>query len=286
MNKILINSLEFFIVLAVSFLVISFMSHILMKKIRLEAMFLSLQNMGYGLGNIVSSFIGAITPFCVCTTIPIFIGMSQMGVSTNVAMSFLFSSPLLSISGGILIFYLFGIKFFIYYVIAILIFSIMGGIFSRFIDFDKGINEDMGTGLDYNNSGSFSNALVFSSKLFKSLLIPLVIGAVIAGFIHNYVPVRLIEAINQYPVWVTIPLAALIGFPIYSNILVLAPICFSLVEKGMNQGAVMTFLISGAGISLPTAIVLKKILKKKLYYYYLIYTFIAYCIIGMIFNLI
>jgi uncharacterized membrane protein YraQ (UPF0718 family) len=78
---------------------------------------------------------------------------------------------------------------------------------------------------------------------------------------------------------------ALIGFPLYLNILALTPICISLVNKGMNPAVVMTFMMSGAGISLPTAIVLAKVLKRNLFVYYLLYTFIGYCLIGFIFNM-
>lgn len=289
MKIILINFLEFFVILSVMFLAFSFLSQLLMKKLSLQTIFPLLDNKIKGLGNIVSSLIGAVTPFCVCTTIPVFTSMIQMGVKTSVAMSFLFASPLISISGAILLIFLFGIKFSVYYILAAFIFSIIGGLLVRGLKFEGEINEKLKNAFaqpEIGGQGTYRNAANCSFKLFRDLLLPLVIGAVIASFIHNYVPVKLIETINRYPLWLVIPLVALIGFPIYSNIMVLAPICFVLANKGMNQGAVITFLMSGAGISFPTAIVLRGIFKKKLFAFYLVYTFVSYCIIGFIIGLI
>lgn len=277
MNKIILNCLEFFLVLSVMFLIFSFLSNLILKRIPLKNLFLFLENKVYGLGNIVAAFIGAITPFCVCTTIPIFTSMIQMGVKTNIAVSFLLSSPLISISAAVLLFFLFGAKFSIYYIAAALIFSILGGLSVRWLRLDHAISDKLSADLPISSGSSF--------RLFTDLLIPLAIGAVIAGVIHNYIPVKAVEVVNQYPLWITIPLVALIGFPIYSNIMVLAPICFALANKGMNQGAVIAFMMSGAGISLPTTIVLKSLLKTKLFIYYLFFTFFAYCLTGFVFNL-
>ncbi len=288
MNKIIFSFFEFFLVLSVMFLLFSFISHLAMRRVSLEKIFLLLENKIYGLGNIVSSFIGALTPFCVCTTIPIFTAMVQMGVKTNIAISFLLSSPLVSISAAALLFFLFGAKFSVYYIVAALIFSILGGLSVRWFRLDGEVSDKLEAGFSadcQNNSSEYQKAAKTSFQLYKDLLIPLVIGAAIAGGIHNYVPVKFIEAVNAYPLWIIIPLVALIGFPIYSNIMVLAPICFALANKGMNQGAVITFLMSGAGISFPTIIVLRSLLKPKLFMFYLLVTFVSYCIIGFVFNL-
>lgn len=285
MKIILLNFLEFFVILSVTFLAFSFLSQLLIKKLSLQSFFSLLDNKIKGLGNIVSALIGAVTPFCVCTTIPVFTSMIQMGVKPSVAISFLFASPLISISGAILLIFLFGIKFSVYYILAAFIFSIIGGLLVRGLKFECEINERFTNAcseLKIDKQGAYQHAAACSFKLFKDLFLPLIIGAVIASFIHNYVPFKLIETINGYPLWLVIPLAALIGFPIYSNIMVLAPICFALANKGMNQGVVITFLMSGAGISFPTAIVLKGIFKRKLFVFYLAYTFISYSIIGFI----
>lgn len=288
MNKILANFLEFFLVLSAMFLVGSFISHIVMRKMSLEKIFHLLENKVYGLGNIVSALIGAVTPFCVCTTIPIFTAMVQMGVKTNIAISFLLSSPLVSISAAALLIFLFGVKFAVYYIVAAVVFSILGGLLVRSFRLDNEICATLRGGISPvgpDRKEGYQDAAHTSFRLFKDLLIPLAIGAIIAGVIHNYVPVKLIERVNIYPLWFIIPLVALIGFPIYSNIMVLAPICFALTNKGMNQGAVITFLMSGAGMSFPTAIVLRSLLKPKLYLFYLLFTLISYCIIGFMFNL-
>ena len=284
MSKIFINILEFFAVLSVMFLIVSFLSHVFMRKFALHEWILTIQKKNRFLGNIFAAIFGAITPFCVCTTIPIFTGLIQLGVSTNVAMSFLFASPLINVSSILLMFFLFGLKFALYFLIATLVFSILGGALVYYLKLDNKINLKISS--PENSHGSLcKNAASSSMNLFKSLLLPLLFGAIIAGVIHNYVPVKFVEALNKFPVLLIIPLLALIGFPLYLNILVLTPICYSLVNKGMCPAAVMTFMMSGAGISLPTTIVLSRIFKKELFVYYLSYTFIAYCLTGFIFNL-
>lgn len=285
MKIILMNFLEFFVILSVMFLAFSFLSQLLIRKISLQSYFSLLDHKIRGLGNIVSAFIGAVTPFCVCTTIPVFTSMIQMGVKLSVAVSFLFASPLISISGAILLVLLFGIKFSIYYILAAFLFSIIGGLLVHGLRFEDEINEKLKNAFaqpEIDGQGICKTAAVCSFQLSRDLFLPLVIGAVIASFIHNFIPVKLIEIINGYPLWLVIPLVALIGFPIYSNIMVLAPICFVLASKGMNQGAVATFLMSGAGISFPTVIVLKGIFKKRLFIFYLVYTFVSYCVIGFL----
>jgi uncharacterized membrane protein YraQ (UPF0718 family) len=213
--------------------------------------------------------------------------MVQMGIRASIAISFLLSSPLINISSIFLIFFLFGAKFSLYFAVTTLIFSTIGGLLAYHLKLENEVNLKMPDSCFAvsNMSSSYKEAANFSASLFKSLLIPLAMGAIVAGLIHNYIPVKLIGYFNNFPLWVAIPLMALIGFPLYLNILALTPICISLVNKGMNPAVVMTFMMSGAGISLPTAIVLAKVLKRNLFVYYLLYTFIGYCLIGFIFNM-
>lgn len=288
MSNILKNMIEFLAVLVVMFFAVSFILRIAMRKISLDRLFMRLQGNGAVVSNFISAVIGAVTPFCVCTTIPIFTGIVQMGLKTGPAMAFLFSSPLLNTSAVILIYFLFGWKFAVYFTAAILFAATLGGILVPRLGMEDGIEEKTKEGglLEGGSGNTCKDAAKFSSSLLKSLMVPLLFGAAIAGFIHNYIPVKFIERFNGFPVWLAIPLVALIGFPLYSNILVLAPICFSLADKGMNSAVVMTFMMSGAGVSFPSALVLSRILKRRLYLYYLGYTFLAYCIIGLGFNLI
>ncbi len=285
MSSILKNMIEFLAVLVVMFFAVSFVSRIAMRKMPLDRLFIRLQGSGTVVSNFISAVIGAVTPFCVCTTIPVFTGMVQTGLKTGPAMAFLFSSPLLNISAVILIYFLFGWKFAVYFTASILFAATLGGILVPKLGMEDGIREKAKEG-SLESGNACKDAAKFSVTLLKNLIVPLVLGAVIAGFIHNYVPVKFIERFNGFPVWLAIPLVALIGFPLYSNILVLAPICFSLADKGMNSAVVMTFMMSGAGISFPSALVLNRILKRRLYLYYLGYTFLAYCIIGLGFNLV
>lgn len=269
--------LHFILALSLMFIVTSFLSYALKKRLSLSGLFLYLKKQSVVLSTLYSSIAGALTPFCVCTTIPIFVGMIQSGINTSVAMSFLFSSPLLSFSAIILISYLFGVKFSFFYLISALILSVFGGLAVYWLKFEDQISDNLRNGCSCKDSPAFVYGL------FKNLLLPLAAGTIVAGFIYNYIPVKTVMSLNRFPVWISIPVLALIGFPIYSNIMVLAPICFSLADKGLNQAAVMTFMMSSAGISLPTTILLKKLLKTKLFLFYIIYTFVAYCAAGFVF---
>ncbi len=289
MSRFFINILEFFAGLAVMLVVIFFLNLFVLRKLPLDKLIVSLKNKNTIISNLLSALLGAVTPFCVCTTIPVFVGMVQAGAGTAVAVSFLLASPLLNISAAYLISFLFGLKFAIYFSLAVIIFSSLGGIMVKYLKLEEGINPQIiegDSGVKCASGRGYKEAAATSVRFLKQLLFPLLAGAVIAGFIHNYVPVTLVEKLNALPLLVVIPLMALIGFPLYVNILTLAPVCYSLVDKGMSQAAIITFMASGAGISLPTAIVLSRILKKKLFVFYLLYTFLAYCAIGLIFKLI
>jgi uncharacterized membrane protein YraQ (UPF0718 family) len=189
-----------------------------------------------------------------------------------------------SISGAALIFFLFGAKFTAVYILCAVVFSVAGGVLTSRLGLDGDVNQGTVGCRDEACLVSTADAARSSLRLFRDLCLPLLTGAVIAGVLHNVVPVSWITAVNHYPLLVLIPLMALIGFPIYSNILILAPIGLALAGKGLAPGAVMTFLMAGAGICLPTAIVLRKILKTRLYYFYLGYTFVVYCLSGFIFQ--
>lgn len=284
MNKTLLESLQFFCVLSVLFLFFSFLSKLIFARTSVQDWYQKIEKQGHGRGNVLATLFGAVTPFCVCTTVPIFVGMLQMGVATNAAISFLLASPLVNVSTVVLLGYLFGIKYSIFFTAVVLIFSILGGFLVGYLKLDNEVTEnssEQAAGCD--RAVTCKEAAHFSVTLFKNLFVPLLAGAIIAGFIHNYVPVTLVSQLNQIPVILLIPVMAVIGFPLYINILALTPICFSLVEKGMNPAAVMTFMLAGAGISLPTTLVLARLLKPRLWMFYLGYTFVAYCLSGFLF---
>ncbi|MEI8012352.1 MAG: permease [Candidatus Omnitrophota bacterium] len=290
MKHLVLNFLEFFLVLSGMFLLCAFLAQLIMRKCPVEQFMANLEKEIPWAGYLVATLTGAITPFCVCTTVPIFTTMAQMGIRTGVAVSFLLASPLLSVTGAALIGTLFGFTFTIYYIGSVIVLSLLGGYLVKVFQLEEDIDESIKSAVACEQGQdtlktSCCKAAAFAGKLFKDLFVPLLIGAVIAGAIHNYVPLKFIEMVNQYPLWLTIPLMALIGFPIYSNIFVLAPICYALVAKGMNPGAVMTFLMAGAGVCIPTAIVLRRILKIRLYAFYFMYTFVVYCAVGAAFNL-
>jgi uncharacterized membrane protein YraQ (UPF0718 family) len=285
----MIDALKFFFGLSILFIFCSFIAHLVIRRLPQAKILLDIQKKRIWLASFIASLFGAITPFCVCTTVPVFTALLEMGVNFSVAMSFLFSSPLLNISSLFLIFYLFGAKFAVYFLGSVFLFSTVGGVLVRYLKLDNYTKDNA----CFRESSKiecrpeqFKQAAFYALAFFKSLAAPLFIGALIAALIHNYVPVEVMEKLNQLPFLLLIPLVAFIGFPLYINIFALAPICFSLVSKGMHPAAVMTFMMSGAGISLPTIMVFSKILTRKLFWYYLGYTFLVYCLSGIIFKLI
>ncbi|WP_353892506.1 permease [Proteinivorax hydrogeniformans] len=282
-----INFLQTFIglfgELLLLFIGITFLVGLLQEYVKPESIRKVLGKSRRGLGNIVGAFLGSLTPFCTCSTIPVMLGLHKAGVSFGITMSFFFASPLLNpIIVGLMLM-LFGINITLVYVAIIFPVSVLIGIFLEKLGYEKCIKsvnivkDEEGCSCSITaEDGFWSGAKPrikrsgqYAFNLFKQVVPYLVIGSAIGAFIHGYIPEELIVRVAGPDTPFSIPLASVIGIPMYIRGATILPISSVLVEQGMNMGAVMALIIGGAGASLPEVTILSSIFSKKLLFTYL-----------------
>lgn len=267
--------LIFFVVSAISFLRTFFSSsklRNLMEKSR------------FGLGNLAAAIFGAITPFCSCSSIPIFIGFLKGRIPLGIAFSFLITSPLVNEVAFVLMGGLFGWHLAILYAVSGILLGVIAGMILGALKMENNIilnNEGESLEEEYlpkTFSGKMEFALIEGRKTLRKLF-PYVLGGVFVGaLIHGYVPSEFFENyIGKYDL-LSVPLATLIGIPIYAGCSTVVPLIFSITANGVPLGTSLAFMMAIAGLSLPEAIILKRVMKFKL-----LATFFGVVSVGIIF---
>jgi hypothetical protein len=258
--------------LTLLFLIISYGVGVLQEYIP-PAKIQSILSARKGKGYVVAALMGAITPFCSCSTIPFLKGLLRARAGFGPMLTFLFSSPLLNpvIIGLFAI--TFGIKVTVVYFLIALMVSIVAGIVLDMIGFEKYVKEEAYIAPEAAGcatSCSDSKAPVESKwvriwkstwKDFKGVLPYLLIGIAIGSMIYGFMPTDLVSAYAGEDSLLSIPIAAIIGIPLYIRAEAVIPLSAALVAKGMSLGAVMALIIGSAGASLTEVILLKSIFK-------------------------
>jgi uncharacterized membrane protein YraQ (UPF0718 family) len=278
------STLEMFIFLAVEltllFLVISYLVGVLQEYIPPEKIehILSSKN---GKGYVIAALLGAITPFCSCSTIPFLKGLLRAKAGFGPMMVFLFSSPLLNPIVISLFVITFGFKVAILYFSIAMGVSVTAGFVLEKLNFDKyikPIDNDISCCASDNGSSNDTSCCTPTPKPkskwrriwdvawadFKIALPYLLIGVTIGSIIHGFVPTEFITRYASKDNILAIPFSAIIGIPLYIRAITLIPLSEALVLKGMGIGAVMAFIIGSAGASLPEVILLKSMFKNQL----------------------
>lgn len=244
----------------------------------------------FGVGNIFAAIFGAVTPFCSCSSIPIFIGFIKARIPIGIAFSFLITSPLVNEVAFVIMGGLFGWNLAILYAISGIILGVLGGLFLSSLKMDK---EIILNGEDESKSNkaspkSFKHKLSFAfkqgGKTLKKLL-PYVLGGIAVGaVIHGFVPAEFfMEYIGKYK-WLSVPIAVLVGVPIYAGCSTVVPLIFSITANGVPIGTSLAFMMSIAGLSLPEAIILKRVMKVKLLAIFFGLVSAGIILIGYLFN--
>ncbi len=239
----------------------------------------------HGVGaNIVAALLGTVTPFCSCSSIPLFIGFSSAGLPVGVTFSFLISSPMVDLGSLLILMSIFGANVAILYVIVGLIVAVVGGTIIEKLRMERYVESFILTAGSVDISSptltrrdrvrySKEQMLVTFKKVFPYILIGVSIGAVI----HNWIPETWITAVlgNNNPFGVV--LATLVGVPVYADIFGTIPIAEALLTKGAQLGTVLSFMMAVTTLSLPSLILLRKAVKPKL-----LALFIGICTVGII----
>ncbi len=243
-------------------------------------------------GNIIGALLGTVTPFCSCSSIPIFIGFVSSGMPIGVTTSFLISSPFVDLASCMLLFTIFGPVVAIVYLIVGVVLAVLGGTIIEKMGLEKHVVEFVkkGTNVEVNEEKlsfkqrvklSFNQMLGTLKKVFPFILIGVGIGALI----HNVIPGELIQnVIGQNNPFAPI-LAALVGAPIYADIFGAIPIAEALFIKGVPIGTILTFMMSVTALSIPSLVMLSKVMKKKLLTTFIIIIIVGIILIGYLFNM-
>jgi len=239
----------------------------------------------HGIGaNSVAALLGTVTPFCSCSSIPLFIGFTSAGLPLGVTFSFLISSPMVDLGSLVLLMSIFGAKVAIVYVVVGLIIAIVGGTIIEKLHMEKHVESFIITAgsVDIESPDlTKKDRLVYSKEqmlsTFKKVFPYILIGVGIGAVIHNWIPEKWVAAVlgSNNPFGVI--LATLIGVPMYADIFGTIPIAEALLSKGAQLGTILSFMMAVTTLSLPSMIMLRKAVKPKL-----LALFIAICTIGII----
>lgn len=245
-----------------------------------------------GTGHFFAALFGAITPFCSCSSIPIFFGFLAAGIPIGLAFSFLITSPLINEYLVVLMFGFFGWKITVFYVASGLLIGALSGIILGRMHLERHLVPDFisqGKGLDEKRVfGAFRERLLFGGKEACSITRKIwgwvLIGVGIGAVIHNYVPQEAIQSLVGKMGVFSVPAATLIGVPMYGSCAAIVPIAVVLFQKGIPLGTALSFMMAVAALSLPEAIMLRRAMKLQLIAIFFGVTTLAIIITGYIFN--
>ncbi|MEI6875673.1 MAG: permease [Spirochaetota bacterium] len=214
-------------------------------------------------GNLIATAIGLVTPFCSCTTVPIFAGLLASDVNLGVAVSFLIASPTMNIAAFVLLLSLFGTKAALFYLGSCAAAAVLLGLVFGRLRLRDHVNPAFAALID-GCQVTWKEALRISAKTFTHFLPVLALSAAAGAAIHNWLPPQFVAALSGDNSILAVPVATALGALVYADVIVILPIGYALLEKGLNQGIVFAFMISAAGISLPSVLLLAKILSRRL----------------------
>jgi uncharacterized membrane protein YraQ (UPF0718 family) len=242
--------------------------------------------------NILAALLGTVTPFCSCSSIPLFIGFTSAGLPIGTTFSFLISSPLVDLASIILLASIFNWKIAIAYVIVGIILAVVGGtVISKFrlekyvesFVFNNPVLDIADQKLAVIDRINFAKEQVLD--IVKKVWMYIFIGVGIGAAIHNYIPESFISAILGQDKWYSVLIATFVGIPMYADIFGTLPIAEALVLKGVGLGTALSFMMGVTALSLPSMIMLSKVVKRKLLGIFIGVVTLGILIIGYAFNI-
>ncbi len=248
----------------------------------------------HGIGaNTLAALLGTVTPFCSCSSIPLFIGFTSAGLPLGVTFSFLISSPLVDLASVILLASIFNWKIAIAYVVVGVILAVIGGTTIDSLHMEEYVEEFVYSTNQLDEDAEelgYKDRIAFSKEQVKDIVVRVwkyvLIGVLIGSLIHNYIPENIINSILGKDKWYSVLIATIVGIPMYADIFGTLPIAEALVAKGVGLGTALSFMMSVTALSLPSIIMLSKVVKKKLLGLFIALVTVGIIIIGYTFNFI
>lgn len=247
------------------------------------------------LGNILASVLGIFTPFCSCSAVPLFIGFVEAGIPLGVTLSFLIAAPMINEIAVVLLLGMFGWQTAVIYVSMGLLIAIIAGYIIGKLRLEKYVEEWVYE-IKSSDKKFVEENILMSDRIESGFTavrdivgkvwIYIVIGVGVGAGAHGYVPEDFMASIMGKNAWWSVPLSVLIGIPLYSNAAGIIPIVSVLIEKGASLGTALAFMMSVIALSLPEAIILKKVLKIQMIFIFFGIVGAGIMLVGFIFNII
>ena len=252
---------------------------------------------GEGVGNVMASLFGALTPFCSCSSVPLFIGFVQAGIPLGITFSFLITSPIMNEVAFVMLLGLFGWKVALLYLASGILIGVTAGLvlgrmkLERYVEpfvyeikprrVQSGVHEEKLSWVErFQQAGESTREIVGKVWLF------VILGIGIGAAIHGFVPEDALTGIMGEGAWWSVPASVLLGIPLYSNAAGVIPIVSAMLGKGAALGTVLAFMMSVVALSLPEMIILRKVLKPRLIAIFVAVVAVSIIITGYLFNLV
>lgn len=296
-HTLLASTLTFFIADVLKIFILLFVIIFLVSYIRTylppEKVRLFLAKRNKLTGHILASLLGIITPFCSCSAVPLFLGFVEAGVPLGVTFSFLVSSPMINEVALVLLIGLFGWKIALIYIVSGLLIAIISGLIIGRLKIEHLIADFVWQQRQNNNLApavrkTFKERLNYSKNyafnIIHNVWLYVIIGVGLGAWIHGYVPADFLAQYAGAGNWYAVPLATLVGIPLYSNAAGVIPLVSALTEKGVAMGTTLAFMMAVTALSLPEFMILKKIMKTKLIVIFASVVGLGIIFIGYLFN--
>ena len=244
-----------------------------------------------GVGNVLAALLGIPTPFCSCSAVPLFIGFVESGVPLGITFSFLIASPLINEVAAAMLLAMFGWQVALIYIASGLIIAIIAGIIIGRLHLEGEVEEFVYKCKLHDQAEkpmTWRERILFAVNESKSITLTVLpyiaIGIAIGAIIHGYAPADFLASIAGPGNPLAVPIAVIIGIPLYSNAAGMIPIMQVLTAKGMAMGTALAFMMAVIGLSLPELIILRKVIKIKLLAIFVGIMFVAITLTGYLFN--
>lgn len=242
--------------------------------------------------NLLSALLGTVTPFCSCSSIPLFMGFTSAGLPIGVTFSFLISSPMVDLGSLVLLMSIFGAKVAVLYVVVGLLIAVAGGTLLEKLRMDRYVEDFVrqATVLEEEGHSPTQRERLGYAKgqmiaTFRKVFPYVLLGVGVGALIHNWLPKHWIEVVLGDGNPLGVVLATLVGVPMYADIFGTVPIAEALLSKGAQLGTVLSFMMAVTTLSLPSLILLRKVVKPRLLAAFLIVCTVGIIVVGYLFNL-
>lgn len=248
-----------------------------------------------GIGNVLAALLGIVTPFCSCSAVPLFIGFVESGIPLGVTFSFLIAAPVINEVALVLLFGLFGWQVALLYVASGLTIAILAGSIIGRLRLERWVEDfvwEMQVGAAQDESARLTweerieRGACAVREIVGKVWLYVIVGITVGAGIHGYVPTDALADLMGKSAWWSVPVAVLIGIPLYSNAAGMIPVVSALMEKGASLGTALAFMMAVVGLSLPETIILRRVLKPPLIAVFVGVVGMAIVITGYLFNLV